>query len=307
MIDMQSLPQPTMSTQPYGGGSTPVEGLTQQQAQYQPQNPYQDYQMQAPQPFPFPGQWGAASNIYSGVGQGSPFSTNQWNIGANQLAQMAQGGSPVDVSGLEAKYAPIMQRMMEELTKQGAETAGMGGIRYSSPFANSIAKMGSKIAENFAMNMAQQNIAAQEAARGRQMGAFGLLGQRGAQDLQSQQAARQMQLGAASGLGGLGSQYLYAPMNIAQSMMGMGGGMQNQQQQQINAMLNNPYLQMAMQMSSAMPNQYMPETYQPGWASQLLNIGGALAPYAFNQGGDSNPSSAPIMTDPQSFGGTWSL
>jgi len=292
----QPLPMPVGNTgydtsNPFAGGGAPQPG-----GGYMPQDPYQDYQMQAPQPFPFPGQWGAASDIYSGIGQGSPFGTNQWNIGANQLAQMAQGGMPTDVSALEATYAPMMQRQMEELTKQGAETAGMAGTRYSSPFARNISEFGSKIAENFANTMAQQNIAAQEAARGRQMGAFGQLGQRGGMDLQAQQAARGLQLGAAGGLGSLGSQYLYAPMNIAQGMMGMGGGMQNQQQQEINAMMNDPYAAMAMQMAGSMPNQYMPETYQKGWASDMLNAGSML-PFMFGQGGGGgpNPEYAPIL------------
>ena len=300
MIDMSKFIQgggggsqaPVANTQPVGGMTSmlaapgqptlPSGSLPGASGGYMPQDPYQDYQMQAPQQFPYPGQWEAASNIYGNIGQGAPFSTNQWGIGGNQLAQMAQGGQPVDVSGLEATYGPMMQRLMKEMTQQGAEEAGMSGTRYSSPFARSITEMGSKIGENFANTMAMQNIQAQEAARGRQMGAFGELGQRGGMDLQAQQANRGLQLGAAGGLQGLGSDYLYAPMNVGQGMMGMGGAMQGQQQGMADAMSKDPYAAWAASMAGSMGNQYVPESYQPGWASMLMDAGGAFAPWMSN-------------------------
>ena len=44
---------------------------------------------------------------------------------------------------------------------------------------------------------------------------------------------------------------------------------------------------MALQMSGQMGNQYAPQQFNPGWASQFMDIGGSLLPSLL--GGGNNP------------------
>jgi hypothetical protein len=219
--------------------------------------------------FPFPEQWNQAGNIYSQLaGMGG------WQ---SPLQQMYSSGMPVDVSGLGEHYRTVGSTMMEDFTKQAAEQAGLGGLRWSTPLTGQIAEQGRRLGENFGLSMAQADIAAQEAARQRMMGGIGM-GMGG-------------QMGALQGLTGLGREYMYGPMNISQGMMGLGNQMQSQQM--------NPYLPYAVGMAGQ--GQYVPQQYQPSMFSQGLNITSALIPWLM-QGQSGGNFGGPITGGPPNTG-----
>ena len=253
------------------------------------QNPYDDYTMQDPGAFQFPGLWNQANDFYANMmgGGGNVSSPWQWGVGSNVLSGMAQTGNPVDMEAWAAANAPVMQRNYEQQAAQALETAGYGGKRWASPTAASIADIGGRINENFMLDMANKQMMTQEAARQRQLQATGQLLGYGQAESGLGLANMSNMMGAAGAGVGLGAQQLFAPMQIGQGMMGMGGQMQGLQQQEINAMMNDPYLMMALQMSGQMGNQFAPQQFNPGSASQFLDIGGSLLPYIF--GGGNNP------------------
>ena len=261
-------------------------------------NPYEDYQMPDPGAFPFPDLWGQAEDFYGnmmggGMNVGSPW---QWGYGSDVLRGMAGSGMPVDIEGWAAANEPVMQRQYEQAAAQALETAGYGGKRWATPTAASIADIGGKIHENFMLDIAGKQMSSQEAARQRQLQATGQLLGYGQAESGLGLANMANMMGAAGAGVGLGGQQLFAPMQIGQGMMQMGGGMQNMQQQEINAMMNDPYLMMALQMSGQMGNQFAPQQFNPGWASQFLDIGGSLLPNLFNQ--QQTPGTGAIMPGP---------
>jgi len=180
------------------------------------------------------------------------------------------------------------------------ETAGYGGKRWATPTAASIADIGGKIHENFMLDIAGKQMMSEEAARQRQLQATGQLLGYGQAESGLGLANMANMMGAAGAGVGLGQQQLFAPMQIGQGMMGMGAGMQGLQQQEINSMMNDPYLMMALQMSGQMGNQFAPQQFNPGWASQLMDIGSPLLSQLFSQGNPfgGTPGTGAIMPGP---------
>ena len=104
--------------------------------------------------------------------------------------------------------------------------------------------------------------------------------------MQDVQGQRMAMLGAAGGLGQLGGQYAQLPLNVSQTMMGLGGAQQQMQQQELDRQREewlrqqpeySPYLQYQQQATQV---PYGPQTYQPGFASNMMDIGGMAGMYS---------------------------
>ena len=245
-----------------------------------------------------PQQWTDAANFYQNImGGGGVGASPYWNTAGNTFTQMAQGGMPVDVSGLYGAMLPKTLRTLNDFQKQAAEGAGVGGIRYSTPLAHQLTEFSGRLAENMGLSQVQAQISAEEAARQRMLSGAGGLGQLGQMETNLGLSNLANQMSAAGGLAGVGGAMFNAPMQVANQMFGMGGGMMDMQNQQINQMMNDPYLAMALQMAGQ-NNQYAPQQYTPGWGTQLMNVGGALAPYAFGGGGGGQQGGYPQGPNP---------
>ena len=220
----------------------------------------------------FPAEYGAAADFYSnlmggGMNMGMP---SYWGVGGDVLTQMAQSGMPVDIQAYAKSLEPVTARRQQEGWDQIAEQMGMGGKRFSTAAQYQMGDLSSRLNENMQMATQQQWLQAQEAARQRQLGATGQLynyGQ-GQANIGQQNIANQM--AGAQGTMDIGREYMYGPMQIAQGLMGMGGQYQGAQ----GMAMDDPYLQMAMQLSGQMNPQYMQTQYQPGLGSNLMNLGG---------------------------------
>jgi len=232
---------------------------------------------------PTPWQWGVTGDVLGNIAQGGANigMPDIWQQGAQGLGQMMQGGMPTDVSGIYGAQLPVAQRYLEETGKGLAEQFGMGGMRYSTPFQARLMEETGRMGENLALSQAQAEVGAQEAARGRMMGAYGQgLGYGGGMaGLQVGNINRQMQ--AANQLWGQGMGEVMYPMNVAQGMAGLGQGMFNQQSQQIQQMLNDPYL-MAM-MGMAGNTGFGQQQYQPSPLGTGLDIFSSMYPWLKGQ------------------------
>ena len=279
MIDVKNTPwgDVQMQAQPQQAPQAPdAQGNVSEGYPYENYDPFGQINMPY-QNFNMPEQWTQAAdwfqNMMMGGGVGaSPY----WGTAGNVLTGMAQTGRPVDVSGLYGAMEPIAARQLEDYTKQAAEQAGLTGTRWSSPLMHNIADFSGRLSENMALAQTRAGITAEEAARQRMLQATGQLGSLGQMESNLGLANMANQMSAANQYAGLGTQMFNAPMQVAGQMFGMGQGMQGAQGQQIQQMMNDPYLALALSMAGQ--NQYMPQQYTPGWASQLLNIGGGLLP-----------------------------
>ena len=254
-------------------------------------DPYQDFTMDAPGPFPFPEQWKTASDYFTNLTQSGVPTPWQYGYGSDQLRNMIDAqGMPVDIQGYADAQLPIYQTMMEDMTKQSQESAGLSGTRWSTSLGNQIAEQGRRLTENYGADVANKWMQAQEAARGRMMGGMGMMLPYGQASANLGLQNTQNQMYGASALQGLGSDYLYGPMNIAQGMAGLGQGIYGQQAQGINQFSNDPWLQMALGLGTSPGSQQYPQTYQPSFMSQMLGLSGQMLPYAFNNQGQNDNS-----------------
>ena len=98
-------------------------------------------------------------------------------------------------------------------------------------------------------------------------------------------------LGAAGGLGGLGGAYAQLPGQIAGQAMGLGQQYQGMQQQEYDRQLQefmrtspeyNPLLQY---MGQGAQVPYGVQSYQPGFGSNLMDIGSMAGMYSMMGGG----------------------
>jgi hypothetical protein len=228
----------------------------------------------AGQGFQYPEQWDWASNVMGNFASGDPTQVPwQWNQASDFGQQMMQGGMPVDVSGYKEAMAPVLERQFGDMARQQFEDFGMGGLRWSTPAQGAIAREGSRLMENYGLGLADRDLAAQEAARQRQMGAGSLMQGLGAGVAGLGESARDRALRAAGGLSGLGQQYLNAPQDWAQQMWGMGSQQQNTMQQALDRAYQD-FMRMA------------PE-YSP-WLQQLMGYVGLqpqVAPQQYGQSG----------------------
>ena len=260
-------------------------------------DPYQDFQMDAPQPFPFPDQWANASNYFTnlmGSGVQSPW---QYGHGSGQLQNLiGADGQPVDIQGYAESQLPVMQTLMGDLSRQAMEEATMTGTRQSTVLQQKLVEQARRLSENYGADIANKWMQAQEAAMGRKMGGLGLMLPYGQAEANLGLQNTQNQMYGASALQGIGSDYLYAPMNIAQGFGNLGNQIYGQQAQGIDQFQNDPWLQTALGLSQQPGSQQYPQTYQPSWTSQILGLGANVIPQMLN-----SPSAPEQMAPPAPF------
>jgi len=297
------MPQMTTgpaAKQPYGPDpnavTPPAPALPDQQGgQNWDYDPYQDFQMDAPQPFPFPEQWADASSYFTnllGAGVQSPW---QYGYGSGQLQNMIdENGQPIDINAYAAAQLPLYQTMMEDMTKQSQESAGLSGTRWSSTLGNQIAEQGRRLTEAYGADIANKWMQAQEAAMARKMGGLNMMLPYGQAEANLGLQNTQNQMYGASALQGIGSDYLYAPMNIAQGLAGLGNMTYGQQRDELSQSQNDPWLQAALAMGGQQSQQYQ-QMYNPSFSSQMLGLAGNTLPYAF-RGSQNNVTEQMIPT-----------
>ena len=273
-----------VATQGGGGYTTesPIEGA--------PGGPTQNQKMDLFTNFKYPTQWADAEDVYKRYASGEFKTPEAWSMGQGVLGQMAQTGNPVDVQGWWDAQQDPTKTYLSDMTKELAEQAGVGGVRFSTPLQRNIADQSRRAIENLTAGMADRHIAAQEAARGRQLGATGQLFSYGSgmAGLESDAANRAMS--AAGGLGNLGSMYFQAPMQVAGQMANQGAMTQQMRNQQLQQMQNNPWQQGLLQYLM-MSQGGVPQMYQPSFLEQMLGAAGQAAPYLRrNEGGGADIS-----------------
>ncbi len=273
-------PQPQVSIgqpQPFA----PVTGTT---------GPLQQGMPPGMQP-PAGGITGTAGPLQQGLPPGMTMEQLQGAMGAQQPGGQPQAGAPGagafpypeqwgqagDIYGKLAGGMPGMpdpgamwggyEQQAGDLSRELAEQAGMGmGTRYGSALQRNIADVGMRAGERFGGEMERMRMG----------------------DVAGQ---RQAMLGAAGGLSGLGGAQAMLPGQLAGQAMGLGGQYQGMQQQEYDRQLQefmrtqpgyNPLLPYMQQGSRV---QYGPQSYQPGFASNMMDIGGMMGMYGMMGGG----------------------
>lgn len=196
--------------------------------------------------FPYPQQWGTASNVMTRFAEGLPTDTGAW---------------------WEAQQAPFERRISDQ-AKQVAEQMGLGGLRYSTPMTGQIADITGRESANLFGQLAERQLGLTEAAKDRGLQAAGGLTGLGQQYLNApQEWARQM-YGMGSGMTALGQ-----------------GGIDRSYQEWMRGLEeNNPWLAQAMGFVG-MPSNMTSQQYQPSWLSQLLGFGSNFIPFIPGWGG----------------------
>jgi len=188
--------------------------------------------------FPMPSQWGEASDFWS---------------------KMLETGMPTDISPWWKSQQQAAGVQIEKAGKEAAEQFGLGGMRYSTPLGQQLGRIGAETTAGIMPQYWQMGMGAQEAARGRQMG-------------------------AAQNLFGAGGEMARFPMEVGERMLGMGGEYQRQQMQSMYPMMQefqrmtpeqSPWLQMGQQFPYGQFGQ-MPQMFQQSPFGQMLDIGGQL-------------------------------
>ncbi len=257
--------------------------------------------------FQYPSQWDTASDWLTNflkqgneglpsVGYNAVAAPGIWGDVEARLKAMMGSGEAVDTSGIYDTQKAVGLRNLEETAQDMAEKFDVGGMRFSTPLQAGITRESERLSENLAAQQAQAQISAQENAMARVMssmglgtglgsaqGGFGLSNAGNEMQAGMFNAGNQMsnignQLGAVGQLTNLGSNYAQLPLTVANSMAGLGSSYQDQQQASLNSEQNNPWMQLALQLSGQSPYG-IPQTYQPSTLTNLLGgLSGAL-PY----------------------------
>jgi hypothetical protein len=269
---------------PSGAVASQSGAAAQPTGAYNPADPNASFTMPAQQ-FNAPGmdQWSKAADLYgyASLPQGDP---RAWGTAENAYNQMlGGGGNAVDVTGWWNAQQPQFQTQMSDMAKQAAETAGMGGMRWSSPLATNIADQTSRGLQNLTADFAGRQISADEAARQRMMESMSGLSNLGQGQANLGLANTQNMFTGAGGLASIGDRQFQAPMQAAQALQNSGQNMYNQQNSMLQGMYTPPWMQGAM--GAAQGSAYgTPQTYQPSFGENMFGIAGSLLPYA-NFGG----------------------
>jgi len=248
-------------------GMTTDEGLAKQQARYTGQpgagatgtggdmGTYDWTQTQGDVP-----SYGGDTTMPGGFDFSQIPMPEQWGQAGDFFGNMLQTGQPTSASDWYTKAKEEAAFDVDAAIKQAAEQAGMGGMRYSSPMGAAAQRIGAESAAGLGTQFAGQQMAAEEAARGRQMAAAG-------------------------GLQGMGQYQTGYAQDLANQAAGLGSQMYGQDQNAINQIYQqfmrmtpeqNPWLQAAFGMGSA---SGQPQTYQQGGMSQFMSGIGSLLPF----------------------------
>ncbi len=191
--------------------------------------------------FPYPSQWGEASDFWS---------------------KMLETGQPTDIEPWWQAQQQATKLGIERAGKESVEQFGLGGLRYSTPLGQQLGRQASEAWAGIAPQYWGMGMQAQEAAKGRQMG-------------------------AAQNLWGAGGDYARLPMEVGERMLGMGGEYQRQQMQAMYPMMQefqrmtpeqSPWLQMGQQFPYGQFGQQY-QQYQQSPFSQMLGAGAQALPW----------------------------
>lgn len=221
-----------------------------------------------------PEYWNNAAQLYQNA------ATNPWfEQAAAGYGQMAQNGMPTSSSdwyqNAKAQAGTDVMDILKQINEKAS--ASSYGKRYSNATARTGMDQASRRFGEMGTQFAGMEMGAQEAARNRQLQAYGGLG-----NLAS--AYGQNQMNAGQGYQSLGNDQNAYGMNLANQAYGMGQGLYGVSQNQANDLGNywqgnqwwsNPALQMAMQGSQYSPEYAYPQ-YKQSTAGQMLNIFSSL-------------------------------
>jgi len=234
-----------------------------------------------------PSEWGTASSVMSDFATGLPTGIPpSWYQGMQDVDKMAATGAPTDVSGIYSSWLPVAQQQMKDFSQSEAERLGLEGMRWSTPLQNRVSDYARQMSEQFGLNISQQQVQAEEAARARQLQAMPLQYQYGAGTAGLAESAKDRGLAGAQGLAGLGQAMTQYPMDLAQLSMNMGLQGQQAQQAEYDKMYNeflrtseegSPWLQNALALLGIGGGAYTPEQYQQSGLSQGLGVGSSIA------------------------------
>jgi hypothetical protein len=240
-----------------------------------------------------PKEWNTASSVLrdfatGGQGVDAPMDWLNASRNANQMAN--SGGMATSASDAYQKAKGVAQTDTTDAIKQAAEQAGLGGTRWSSSMGRNAQDIAGRRMAELGSNFAQQEMTAQEAARGRQMEANNQLTNLGSGFAGLDTDTRNRALTATGQLSGLGQNMTRYPMELANQSFQMGSNMNQQDQSALDKQYqealrgmneNNPWLAKALGMAT---NQGQQQQYTPGLGTQLLGgLGslGQLLPFLF--------------------------
>jgi hypothetical protein len=187
------------------------------------------------QGFQYPEQWDWSSDVLRNFAYGDATPVPwQWDETSQFGQNMMETGMPVDITGYGEKQLPYLQDLFKRQADQAIESAGLAGLRHSSPLGQQLGDLSRQMVTQYGADIAGKQLSADEAARQRQMQAGGLMQGLGSGVAGLGEAARNRALQAGGMLPGLGQQYLQAPQDWAQRMWGMGTQQQGIMQQALD-------------------------------------------------------------------------
>jgi hypothetical protein len=223
-----------------------------------------------------------AGQVLGGYAQGIPYNAPwQWGQASDVASQFAQSGNPVDYQRWWDAQQPVLQRTIEDQSKQAAEQAGLAGSRWSTPLQRNIADISGRETANTFGNFMGMSLAGEEAAKGRQQQAINQLQGLGTGYAGLENRMRQEALQAAGMLPGVAQTGYGIQSDIAKNLMQGGMGAQGMNQQALGNLLNiwgqqNPTLAMLLQSGIGglgTPTNWAQQQYAPsGWSQFMDNI-----------------------------------
>ncbi len=237
----------------------------------------------------YPGEWGQSANMWQGYGNTKVGTPSSWTTGMNALTPMAQTGQPVSSDPWWTAMQKNTAYNTENAIKNAAEQAGLSGLRWSTPMGRQAQEIAGNFQNQAAQQWADREMAAQEAARQRQLGATSQLYQYGQGQYQMSQDELARQAAAASAMGNLGSQKASFTRGLASDLFNMGNSMYGMQRQEVGDSYGNPYMDYGMDYLSRQQTG-LPQTYDQSTMSQILGAAQGAMPYAYDYLSNRNQS-----------------
>ncbi len=221
-----------------------------------------------------------AGDTLNQFAEGRPYQSPwQWGQASDTASQFARDGRPVDYQSWWNAQQPVLQRTIEDQSKQAAEQAGLAGTRWGTPLQRNISDIsGRETASTFGDFMGM-SLGGEEAARGRQQQAVNQLQGLGQGYTGLENQMRQEQLRAAGMLPGLAQTGYGIQSDIAKNLINGGMGAQGMNQAALGNLLNiwgqqNPNLAMLLQSGIGglgTPSNWAQQQYAPSDFSSFWN------------------------------------
>lgn len=233
---------------------------------------------------PTPGEWQTATDTYERFANGLPTAVpDSWLQGQGVASAMAQTGMPTSYAPWYQQAKGVAQTDIMDSINQAAESAGLNGLRWSSPMGRTAQDIAGRRMAELGANWTDKEMGAQEAARQRQMEATNQLLGFGQATTGLAESAKDRALAGAGGLGQMGGMRTGYESDLAKQLMSQGTAYQQLQQGQLDKMLqeimrgmpeNSPWLQYVNStLGASQPGgQYVPQSYQPSGMSGIMGI-----------------------------------